>query len=40
MKTLMGVALFGLTLLIACSTNPRAIPALTNSAFQNRSTPV
>jgi len=28
MKTLMGVALFGLTLcLIACSTNPRAIPA-------------
>ena len=27
MKILMGVALFGLTLLIACSTNPRAIPA-------------
>jgi CxxC motif-containing protein (DUF1111 family) len=28
MKTLMGVALFGLTLfLVACSTNPRAIPA-------------
>src|SRR5260370_14079733 len=28
MKTLMGVALFGLTpFLIACSTNPRAIPA-------------
>jgi CxxC motif-containing protein (DUF1111 family) len=27
MKILMGVALFSLTLLIACSTNPRAIPA-------------
>jgi len=27
MKILMGVTLFGLTLLIACSTNPRAIPA-------------
>jgi CxxC motif-containing protein (DUF1111 family) len=27
MKILMGVALFNLTLLIACSTNPRAIPA-------------
>src|SRR5271167_1948240 len=28
MKILMGVALLGLTLLIACSTNPRAIPAV------------
>jgi hypothetical protein len=27
MKILVGVALFSLTLLIACSTNPRAIPA-------------
>jgi CxxC motif-containing protein (DUF1111 family) len=38
MKTLMGVALFGLTLfLVACSTNPRAIPAA--STTQSRLAP-
>jgi CxxC motif-containing protein (DUF1111 family) len=31
MKILMGVAMVGLTLLIACSTNPRAIPAAATS---------
>ena len=33
MKTLMGIALLGLMLfLIACSTNPRAVPAAPSTA--------